>query len=75
MQPQIEEWVEPFLKACLKLLWNPYAVGNLQALPNTYVVQTNMILETKDVNKLYIYKKHIGREMRLTTQIGDYEMD
>ena len=28
-QPQIEEGVEPFLKACLKLLRNPQAVGNL----------------------------------------------
>ena len=32
-------------------------------------------MEIKDVHKLYKHKRHTGREMRLTVQIGNYEMD
>ena len=35
----------------------------------------HLIPETKDVHKLYKSKKRTGREMWLTAQIGDYEMD
>ena len=52
-QPQIEEGVEPFLKACLKLLRNPQAVGNLLALLNTCAAWPTLIPNTKDVHKLY----------------------
>ena len=31
--------------------------------------------EIKDVHKIYRYKKRTGREMRLTAQIENYEMD
>ena len=72
---KIEEGVEPFLQACLKLLHNPQAVENLQALMHNCASQPNLIPGTKDVHKLYRYKKRTGREMGLTTQISDYEMD
>ena len=52
-QPHIEEGVEPFLKACLKLLRNLQVVGNLLALLNTCVARPTLIPETKDVHKLY----------------------
>ena len=42
---------------------------------NTYATQPTLIPETKDVHKLYSSKKCTGREMRLTAQIRDYEMD
>ena len=59
----------------MKLQHNPKAVENLQELIDCYIAQPNLPPEIKDVHKLYRYKKHIGREMRLTAQIGDYEMD
>ena len=34
-----------------------------------------MTTEVKEVHKLHSYKRHIGREMRLNAQIGDYEID
>ena len=73
--PKIDEGVEPFLQACLKLLRNPKTIENLQALMNNCATQPDLTPGTKDVHKLYRYKKCTGREMRLTAQIGDYEMD
>ena len=34
-----------------------------------------MMTEVKEVHKLHSYKRHTGREMCLTAQIGDYEID
>ena len=34
-----------------------------------------MMTEVKEVHKLHSYKRRTGREMRLTAQIGDYEID
>ena len=73
--PKTDEGVEPFLQACMKLLHNPKVVENLQALMNSYIARPNPTPRTKDVHKIYWYKKHTGREMRLTAQIGDYGMD
>ena len=42
---------------------------------NSCAAQPSLIPGTKDVHKLYSYKKCTGKEMRLTAQIGDYEMD
>ena len=62
------------MQACMKLLRNPKAVENLQALIDSYAAQPNLPPKVKDVHKLYRYKKHTGRKMWLSTQIGDYEM-
>ena len=70
-----DEEVEPFLQAFMKLLRNPKVVENLQALIDSYATWPNLPPEIKDVHKLYRYKKRTGREMRMTMQIGDYEMD
>lgn len=74
-QCQIEEEIGIFLKACLKLLRNPQAVSNLLALMNTCEAWPTLIPETKDMQKLHSSKKCAGNEMRLTAQIGDYEID
>ena len=71
----LDEGVEPFLQACMKLLRNPKAVENLQELMNSYTMRLDPSPGTKDVHKLYSYKKRTGREMRLTAQICSYEMD
>ena len=72
---QKEEEVEPFLRACLKLLRRPQAVENLQELLHDCVTQPNTMAEIKEVHKLHSYKKCTGREMRLTAEIGHYEID
>ena len=59
----------------MKLLRNPKAVENLQALVTSCATRPDLTPGTKDVHKLYSYKKRTGREMRLNAQIGDYEMD
>ena len=75
MNLKADEEVKPFLQACLKLLRNPTAVENLEALIDSYATRPILPLEVKDVHKLYRYKKRTSREMRLTAQIDDYEMD
>ena len=72
---KVDEEVKPFLQACMKLLRNPKAVQNLQALIDSCATRPTMSPDIKDVHKLYRYKKHTGREMRLTAQISDYKMD
>ena len=72
---QEKEEVEPFLRARLKLLRDPQAVENIQVLLHKYAAPPNTISYIKWVHKLHNYKKRIRREMRLTTQIGDYEID
>ena len=59
----------------MKLLCNQRAVENLQALIDIYVEKTTSAMGIKDVHKLYKHKRCTSREMCLTTQIGDYEMD
>ena len=59
----------------MKLLRNPKAMENLQALIYSCATQPSIPSKIKDVHKIYRYKKHTGREMRLTAQIGDYKMD
>ena len=71
---KIDEEVEPFLQACMKLLHNPKVVDNLQALIYSCTAWPDLPPEVNDVHKLYRYKKRTGREMRLSAQIGDYEM-
>lgn len=71
----VDDEVKPFLQAYMKLLHNQRAIENLQALINSCTKITNPPLEVKDVHKLYKHKKHTDREMWLTAQIGDYEMD
>lgn len=50
----------------MKLLCNPKAVENLQALIDSCAARPNLTSEVKDVHKLYRYKKRTGREMWLT---------
>lgn len=60
-----------FLETCMKLLHDSKAVKRLQKLITRCVGSG----ELRMVQKLGIYALLTGREMRLTTQIGEYEMD
>ena len=73
--PKANDEVKPFLQVCLKLLRNQRAVENLQTLIDSCTEKTALAMEVKDVHKLYKHKRHTGREISLTSQIGDYEMD
>jgi len=62
-----------FLETCMKLLHDSKAVKGLQELINKCA--RNTLGEPRVVQKIGKHKEGIGREMRLTAHIGEYEMD
>ena len=62
-----------FLETCMKLLRESKAIKGLQELINRST--RTAIGEPHVVQKIGKHKTRTGREMRLTTQIGEYEMD
>ncbi len=64
-----------FFEACMKLLLDKKAVKGLQKLINRYTNKESVLDRHRVVRKIEKHKVRTGREMRLTTQIGDYEMD
>jgi len=73
---QLEPGMDPsmlttFLETCMKLLRDNKVVKRLQELI-TRCVEPG---EPRVVWKLGKHALHTGREMRFTTQIGEYEMD
>ena len=55
----------------MKLLCNQQAVENLESCAG----KSNPVTKIKDVQKLYEQKGRTSREMRLTAQVGENEMD
>ena len=72
---KVGEDMRPFLQACMKLLCHQKTKENLQVVIDSCVGQSHLSPEVQDVPKLGRYRKCTGREMRLTAQIGNYEMD
>ncbi len=64
-----------FLKTCMKLLRDNKLVEGLQELIDNCTGKNNPIPKQCAIHKVGKSKKRIGREMILTTQIGEYEMD
>jgi len=62
-----------FLETCMKLLHDNKAIKGMQELINRCVGTAPG--EPCIVQKLEKHTMRMGREMRLTTQIGEYEMD
>ena len=60
-----------FLETCMKLLHNNKAVKGLQ----DFITRCSGSEEPRVVRKLGKHALHTEREMRLTAQIGEYEMD
>ena len=60
-----------FLETCMRLLCDSNAVKGLQEI----ITRSTSQGEPCVVRKLRNHIMQIGREMRLTTQIGEYEMD
>lgn len=61
------------LETCMKMLCDSKAVKGLQELINRCV--GNTLCEPRVVQKIGKHKTRTRQEMRLTTQIGEYEMD
>jgi len=73
---QIEPGMDPsmlttFLETCMKLLRDNKAVKGLQEL----ITRCTRSGELRVVQNLGKHALHTGREMRLTAQIDEYEMD
>lgn len=64
-----------FLKTYMKLLRDKKAVEGLQELIDNFEGKDKNSPKQRTVRKLGKHKKRTGCEMRLTTQIGEYEMD
>jgi len=64
-----------FLETCIKLLHDRKAVEGLQKLINKSNSKEKVPDEHRVVRKIGKHKARTCCEMRLTTQIGDYEMD
>jgi len=59
----------------MKLLRDQKAVEGLQELIDNCASQDNLLPEQHAVNKVNRSKKRTSREMWLTPQIGDFDMD
>jgi len=66
--------VTSFLQTCMKLLRHQKAVEGLQELIDNCVRKGNPLPNQCVVHKVGKGKKRNGLEMRLTAQIGDFEM-
>lgn len=79
-QGQLSEEMDPymlttFLEICMKLLCDNKAVKGLQEVINKCVGKENALEGHCVVRKIGKHKVRTGSEMRLTAQIGEYEMD
>lgn len=73
-QPKLERdpsMLTTFLQTCMKLLRDNRVAKGLQEL----ITRCARSGEPRVVQKSGKHASHTGQEMRLTTQIGDYEMD
>ena len=75
MEQKAYDEVKTFVQACIEILCNQKAVDNLQALIDNCTEKEVSRIKTKAMNKVYKQKKRTGREMCMTMQIGEYEMD
>lgn len=79
-QEKLVEEMDPsmittFLETCMKLLHDSKVVKGLQELINWCAGKDNTTSEPCMVKKFYKHKVRTRREMRLTAQIWEYEMD
>ena len=66
--------VQSFLQSCLKLVRNEKAIEDLQRLIDQYQQSSSMSSTQHAVHNIMGHTR-IGREMRLTAQIGELEID
>lgn len=64
-----------FLQTCMRLLRDQKAVDGLQEIIDNCIGKAKLLPEQHALHKVDKSKKRIGREMRLTAQIGEFEKD
>ena len=67
--------ITTFLETCMKLLCDSKVVKGLQELINRCARKDNATHKLRVIKNLGKHKAGTGCEMRLTAQIGEYEMD
>jgi len=63
------------MHTCMKFVWDQKIVEGLQELIDNYARKDKPLPEQHVVNRVNWSKKRTSREMQLTVQIGDFEMD
>ena len=66
--------VQSFLQSCLKLVINKKAIGELHRIIDQCQPSSSMKSAQRAVHNIMGHTR-TGREMRLTTQVGEFEMD
>ena len=66
--------VQSFLRSCLKLIRNEKAIGELQHIIDQYHQSSSMSSTQCAIHNIMGHTR-TEREMRLTAQIGEFEMD
>lgn len=67
--------LKSFLQTCMKLLRSQRVVEGLQELIDFCGDKEVQRSDLRTMNNLHRHKKRTGKEMRLTAQIGEYDMD
>ena len=66
--------VQSFLRSCLKLVRNEKAIEELQRIIDQCQPSSSMSSAQRAVHNIMGHTR-TGREMRLTAQVGEFEMD
>ena len=66
--------VQSFLRSCLKLVRNEQAIGELQHIIDQCQPSSSLSSTQRAVHNIMGHTR-TGREMRLTAQVGEFEMD
>ena len=66
--------VQSFLRSCLKLVINEKDIKELQCIIDQYQQSSSVSSMQRAVHNIMGHTR-TGREMRLTAQIGEFEMD
>ena len=66
--------IQSFLRSCLKLVINEKSIGEIQRIIDQ-CQQSSLVSSAQHVVHSIMGHTRTGREMRLTSQIGEFEMD
>ena len=66
--------VQSFLRSCLKLVRNEKSIEEIQCIIDQYQQSSSMSSTQCAIHNIMGHTR-TGREMRLTAQIGEFEMD
>ena len=73
-EDELTRSVQYFLRSCLKLVRNEKAIEELQRIIDQYQQTSSVSSRQRAIHNIMAHTR-TGREMRLTAQIGEFEMD